>query len=75
MYAIRSYYAVQDSTRATRIPFGEAGHERANVDVNRAGRSTEGMLLLNAFGFKFSELDLVHDRISPEGVSEKREAR
>jgi hypothetical protein len=55
--------AVEDAARFAGIAFGQAGHEGADIDMERAGRGTKGLLLLNTTGFKGSELRLFHGEV------------
>ena len=42
-------------------------HETAHIDMDGAGRGAEGLVLLDAAGLEFSELELIHERLKRKG--------
>ena len=58
---------VEDASRVAQLAPGHGGHETAHVDMDGTGCSAEGLVLLDAAGLEFSELELIHERLKRKG--------
>jgi hypothetical protein len=54
---------VKNATCFTRIALGQRGHKGADIDMEWTGCGAKGLFLLNATGFKCSELRLFHKEV------------